>query len=115
MEWYQWLSIIGVPSIISGAVALVLGRGMKKRDGRQEEIRKQNEELEKQNKAIMAGVQALLRDRLLQGYKHYAEKGWANYDDRQNMENIYTQYHNLGENGIMDDMRKHFLELPTGQ
>ena len=115
MEWYQWLSIVGVPSIISGIVALVLARGMKSRDRRQEEIQKQNDELEKQNKAIMAGVQALLRDRLLQGYKHYAEKGWANYDDRQNMENLYEQYHALGKNGIMDGMREGFLKLPTGQ
>lgn len=115
MEWYQLLSIIGIPSIISGIVALILGRGMKVRDRKQEDIRKQNEELERQNKAIMAGVQALLRDRLLQGYRHYAEKGWANYEDRQNMENIYSQYHSLGENGIMDGMRERFLSLPERQ
>lgn len=112
MEWYQILMVIGIPSIISGLVALFIGRGMKKRDAKQEEIRKQNEIMEKQNKALMAGIQAILRDRLLQGYRHYSEKGWADYDDRQNMENMWEQYHALGANGVMDGYRSKFLALP---
>ncbi len=105
--------LIGIPSIISGFVALLITRGMKARDAKQEEIRKQNEDLEKQNKAIMAGVQAILRDRLLQAYRHYDTKGWADYDDRMNIENIWTQYHALGANGIMDGYREKFLALPS--
>ena len=106
-------SLVGIPSIISGIFALIISRMLKKRDAKQEQIVAQNEEMERQNKAIMLGVQAFLRDRLLQGYKHYIAKGWADYDDRENMENIYTQYHALGANGIMDDMRKQFRNLPT--
>ena len=112
MEWYQILMLIGIPSIISGLVALVINRGMKARDEKQEEIRKQTETMEKQNKALMAGVQAILRDRLLSGYKHYASKGWADYDDRQNLENMWEQYHSLGANGVMDVYRAKFLALP---
>ena len=26
---------------------------------------------------------------------------------------MYKQYHNLGANGVMDDIRAKFLELPT--
>lgn len=107
------LSIVGIPSIISGLFALAVSRMLKKRDVKQEQIKAQNEEMERQNKAIMLGVQAILRDRLLQGYRHYIEKGWADYDDRENMENIYTQYHALGANGVMDDMRNQFRGLPT--
>ena len=65
-----------------------------------------------QTKAIKKGVQALLRDRLIQGYKFYAAQGWANIDDRSNLENVYIQYHNLGANGVMDDLRGKFLALP---
>ena len=108
----QILTIIGVPALISGIVLLVINRSLKKRDAKQEEIRKQNAEMERQNKAIMLGVQAILRDRLLQGYRHYIDKGFAEYDDRENMENIYTQYHALGANGVMDDMRDKFRSLP---
>ena len=106
-------SLVGIPSIISGIFALIISRMLKKRDAKQEQIVAQNEEMERQNKAIMLGVQAFLRDRLLQGYKHSIAKGWADYDDRENMENIYTQYHALGANGIMDDMRNQFRNLPT--
>lgn len=106
-------SIVGVPSIISGIFALFIARMIKKRDVKQAEIVEQNKTMEAQNKAIMLGVQAFLRDRLLQGYRVFIQQGWADYDDRENMENIYAQYHALGANGIMDDMRSQFRNLPT--
>ena len=64
-------------------------------------------------RAISKGVQALLRDRLIQGYKHYRDIGFADEDDRANLENVYVQYHNLGANGVMDDLRNKFLALPV--
>lgn len=106
-------SIVGIPAMISGIFALIVSRMLKKRDAKQAEIIEQNQVMEAQNKAIMLGVQAFLRDRLLQGYRHYISKGWADYDDRENLENIYKQYHALGANGIMDDMRTQFRNLPT--
>ena len=120
------IGVIGIPSIISGAAVLILTRSLNKRDRRQaemqeqerlrqQEIQRQSEELERQSRATMAGVQALLRDRLLQGYKHYFAKGWADYNDRDNLENIYTQYHALGQNGVMDEMRNQFLQLPLNE
>lgn len=109
------LGVVGVPSIISGIFALFINRNIKKRDSKQEQITRQNEEMERQNRAIMLGVQAILRDRLLQGYRHYIEKGWADYEDRENLENIYKQYHALGANGVMDDLRKQFRSLPAYQ
>lgn len=116
MEWYYILTAVGIPTIISGAVAMAINRAMAKRDARvgakQEELRKQSEVMEQQNTALMLGIQAILRDRLLQGYRHYSAKGWADYDDRQNMENMYTQYHALGANGVMDGYRLKFLQLP---
>ena len=115
MGWVQWLTLVGIPSIISGFVAILIQRGMKARDARQEEILRQNQEQEKQNKAIIMGVQAILRDRLLQGYRHYFTKGWADFDDRENLENIWKQYHALGANGIMDEYRNRFLALPVSQ
>ena len=107
------LSLVGVPTIISGLFSLAVTKALKKRDVKQEIIMRQNADMEKQNKAIMLGVQAFLRDRLLQGYRHYLQKGWADYEDRENLENIYEQYHALGANGIMDDMRNQFRNLPT--
>lgn len=67
-----------------------------------------------QIRAVKKGVQALLRDRLIQGYKFYRAQGWADEDDRGNMENVYVQYHALGANGVMDNLRSRFLDLPLG-
>lgn len=65
-----------------------------------------------QIRAVKKGVQALLRDRLLQGYKFYRQQGWADENDRSNLENVYQQYHALGANGVMDNLRQRFLDLP---
>ena len=67
-----------------------------------------------QIRSVKRGVQALLRDRLIQGYKFYRFQGWADEDDRANLENVYVQYHNLGANGVMDNLRDKFLALPLG-
>ena len=65
-----------------------------------------------QIRAVKKGVQALLRDRLIQGYKFYRQQGWADEDDRSNLENVYQQYHALGANGVMDNLRQRFIDLP---
>lgn len=137
MTWYQWLTVLGVPSLISGLFMLAITRSMnrrdearkkeeearekeriqaeKERDKRDKAIADQTATMEAQSKALMAGVQAILRDRLLQGYRHYFAKGWADYDDRENLENIWEQYHALGANGIMDGFRMKFLALPVSK
>ena len=90
MTTWNWLSLLGIPTIVGG---FVISQWI-------------------QTKAIKAGVQALLRDRLLQGYRYFRERGYADEDDRSNLENVYIQYHNLGANGVMDDLRLKFLALP---
>ncbi len=65
------------------------------------------------NEAIAEGVQALLRDRLISEYNHALKKGYAHIYDKENFENMYKQYHNLGANGVMDDIRETYRLLPT--
>ena len=68
---------------------------------------------EKKNKALSLGVQALLRDRLLQEYNAWIDRGYAPIYAKENFENLWTQYHNLGVNGVMDEIHKCFMDLPT--
>ena len=91
MSLKDWLTILGIPALVFGLVSAIWVQTL----------------------AIKRGVQALLRDRLTQGYKYHEKEGWADIDDRRNLENIYVQYHNLGQNGVMDDLRNKFLALPT--
>lgn len=115
MNVYQWLCVVGIPSLVGLIWTTVINRQMKARDERQREIKEQNDKIEEQNKAVMAGVQALLRDRLVQSYRYYINKGFADYEDRKNLENIWKQYHALGQNGAMDDLRSAFRALPVYQ
>lgn len=96
MSLYQWLCVLGIPGMIAGLFGFARIQMA-------------------QNRAIKQAVQAMLRDRLLQGYKHYVEKGWADMDDRSNMENVWKQYHALGGNGDMNDLRHTFRHLPMVQ
>lgn len=117
MEVYQWLCVLALPNLVGWFWTTILNRKLKKKDEensrKHEEIRRQNELLEEQNKALMHGIQALLRDRLLQGYKEALKKGYADYDNRKNMENIWGSYHTLGQNGAMDSLRIAYLALPV--
>ena len=124
MNVYQWLCVFAVPNLIFLLWQTVINRHTKKREReverrrreietKQEEIRVQNEQMEAQNKATMLGVQALLRDRLLQAFKHYISQGYADYTDRENVKNMYDQYEALGPNSVMTDMYEKFTALPT--
>lgn len=123
MSAFQWLSLAGIPGLIVLIGGIIINRALKKQDDKrnatvteyerkQEEIRRQNEQLEAQNRATMLGVQALLRDRLLQAFRHYKSQGYADYNDRDNVLNMYTQYEALGPNSVMDDYYEQFKELP---
>ena len=105
MNVYQWLCVAGIPS----AITLIITRVITQRLNAAE---KKADETQKRSDAIALGIQALLRNCLLQGYRYYQEKGWADYEDRANLENDWQQYHSLGGNGVMDDVRQKFFSLP---
>lgn len=90
MTTYQWLCLLGVPSLVT--VLGVLWRRIA---------------------AMQKGMQALLRAQMINDYNRWEEKGYAPIYARQNFENCWQQYHTLGANGVMDDLHAKFLALPT--
>jgi len=92
------LSFLGIPTILLSLIGLVWRRVL-------EDVR--------DTKAVQKGVQALLRDRLYQQYTKAMEKGYASITDKENFQNCYTQYHELGTNGVMDRIYQEYMELPT--
>ena len=89
MNIYQIISVIGVPSILT-IVGLIYNR----------------------EKSLRLGLQALLRAEMINEYYKYMEKGYAPLHVKENFENCYKQYHELGANGFMDKLRDEFLGLP---
>ena len=123
MNVYQWLCVFAVPNLVFLIWQTIINKRTKKKEEavaarrteierQQAEIQRQNDTLEAQNKATMLGVQALLRDRLLQAFKHYIAQGYADYGDRDNVRNMYEQYEALGPNSVMDDLYEQFTDLP---
>ena len=113
MDASQILSVCGVSGIVSGLagvfIAVVLKRPLEKRVKDTEDA---NARVEAQNAATMLGVQALLRDRLLQAFNHYLARGWIGADDRANIDNMYVQYEALGENNVISDIYNQVRALP---
>ena len=59
------------------------------------------------------GVQALLRDRMLQMYSYYREKGKpVPLRERESFECMFKAYTDNEGNSFIPDVRQEFLELP---
>lgn len=65
----------------------------------------------KENDALKAGVQALLRDRIIQSYNHYTEKGWMPIYAKESIDACYRSYEALGDNGVIDNLMQQINEL----
>lgn len=63
-------------------------------------------------KAMKLGLQAVLRAQMIRDYNYYTEKGYAPLYARDNFQNCWDQYENLGYNGVMTDIYKKFMQLP---
>ena len=114
MELAQILSVCGVSGIISGLVGVLIAVYLKRPlEKRVDDAEKANARVEAQNTATMLGVQALLRDRLLQAFNFYLGRGWIGADDRSNIDNMYVQYEALGENNVISDIYNQVRALPS--
>lgn len=94
MTVYQWLCLLGVPSLIAAVFGCIRSTV-------------------KANKALKTGLQALLRAQMVGDYNKWSDRGYAPIYARENFENCWGQYHSLGANGVMDDIHRKFLALPT--
>lgn len=68
----------------------------------------------REDDALRAGVQALLRDRIIQAYNHYVcEKGWVPIYAKESIDACYKSYEALGDNGVIDSLMEQLNELPN--
>lgn len=70
---------------------------------------KKQKEADARQRAVERGIQALLRDRILQAYYHYSDRRWITLHGLENVNALYREYHALGGNGavtkLVEDMR----------
>jgi hypothetical protein len=114
MELQQILSICGVSGIVSGLVGVLIAVFLKRPlERRVQENEAASQRVEEQNNATMLGVQALLRDRLIQDFNFYLARGWIEAGERDNIDNMYTQYEALGPNNVISDIYNQVRMLPS--
>lgn len=95
--WVEW---------VFGIVATIILLLFKK-------LNRKLNDTKKKDDAIELGIQALLRAQMIADYNHYYDKGTAPIYARENFENVYQQYKNLGGNGVITDIHSKFMALPT--
>ena len=66
-----------------------------------------------QFRALKMGMQAMMRDRIVQAYYHYIERGWITLHGLENVEKLYAEYHKLGGNGTVTKLVEDLRELPV--
>lgn len=66
-----------------------------------------------ENEALKSGVQALLRDRIIQLHDFYMKDGAMPIHSKSNLENLHKNYAKLGANGVIDSIYQEAMKLPT--
>lgn len=111
-----WLVIIlalGGSTLINLTVTLIFNSIVNSTKKKVQNAKIVAEELDKRDENLRRAVQALLRHGLYELYEeYYTKRGWAPLDVKNDFENIYLGYHNLGKNGVMDGIHKRFMALP---
>ena len=102
---YEFIMRYWLEFAFTGTLTL-MGIGLKK-------IAKELKTEKNDQQSIKIGVQAILRDRLIQSYNFHLEIGCCSIHDRDNIVNMYAQYHKLGANGVMDGLVDEILALPV--
>ena len=112
-----------VLSVISTIATSVIGylvyRLKKKEEDKDEELKKQHKEaalqVEKQEQeaeALRVSLLALIRDRILQGYRYYRREHGISPQDLETMTKLYMAYHALGGNGTITAVYDKIKALP---
>lgn len=75
-------------------------------------IKSRFKEQDKKREAIERGVQALLRNELIQRFREYKLAGEMTLLDKENMDHMFKEYFNLGGNGMMKEVYDEFKDIP---
>ena len=111
-----WLTItlaLGGSALITALVNFIFNLIVNSAKKRHELAQSIANEVKREDDTLKRGVQALLRHELYELYDdYYTKRGYAPLDKKNDFENIYNCYHNLGKNGVMDGLHQRFMKLP---
>lgn len=62
-------------------------------------------------KALSDGVEALLRQKIIDSYNKYADKGFCPIYAKEGIKRLYIAYHNLGGNDVATELYHKILAM----
>lgn len=74
-------------------------------------VKKYNE-LKNKSLATQNGVKALLRAKIVDTYDKQIELGFMPVRHKENIQELYKEYKNLGGNGVIDHLIEELYDLP---
>lgn len=99
MSFIEILKLFGVPTLLFGAIVTFVTTKFKKYNAEQNALKK--------------GVQAMLRSQMIDMYNQYKDVKKVPIYVKDNFENVWNAYHNLGANGVMDNIHEEFMNFET--
>ena len=82
----------------------------------EERIENLNQSLADLNKLLSNSsnaLQALLRDSIINMYNKYSQEQYMPVYEKESLENLYRQYHNLNGNGVVEHLVEKLYNLPA--
>ena len=141
MDWVAVLGAIGIPTILGTLIPFMVTRYYNRKDKKEDkedntkgkliEIENNYENLsvlhrkdaellrnslDEMNQVLVIlknAQQAILRDRIIQMYNIYKEKGYMPIYARESLEHMFNEYKNLGGNGVIKTLVERLYQLPT--
>lgn len=95
-NWVEWLFL---------SISALLGMGYR-------QILKRQKEGASKSEALYDGMQALLRDRIIQAYNHCQDKGYCPIYGKENVKRMYDAYHVLGGNDVATELKDKLMKMP---
>ena len=105
--------IAAVVSSLVGAIFAWLNVRRNQKRSELDEIRTNVKQLEETDEMLRTAIRAILRKDIINAYDKYTQKGWAPVYVKDNVQEMYESYHNLGGNGTVTHLMGEFMELPT--
>ena len=100
-----------IPIFLSAFLAGVIGWFNRKMERREKKFEEEEQIRLAENEAICEGMQAILRDRIIQMYIHCEEKKDVPLYAMENMTHMYNAYHTLGGNGAISAIFEKFKKI----
>ena len=85
----------------------------KKIDNMDKNVAKELDDIDGELLSMKNAMQKDVRRSLRQDGKIYVERGWATDLEKTEFDELYWSYHNLGKNGVVDNLHEQVMHLPS--